>query len=408
MSTTSTLLRDRDEDDSGKVGMVELFFDLVFVFAVTQLSHALASELSVVNALRVGLLIVAVWWVWVFTAWATNWLEPENGPVRAMLFGLMLAGLAMSVAIPGAFGDRGMLFAGAYVLMQLGRTLFVVWAVRADRALRLNFIRILIWLAAAAPFWLLGAWAEGWGRFALWLVALGIELASPALYFRVPVLGPSTTGDWSVEGSHMAERCGLFIIIALGESLLMTGGTYSGIEHPSWPATAAFALGFASAVAMWWIYFDIGAGQGVRHIEESDDPGRMARRGYTYLHLPIVAGVIIAAVADEVVLHHPTGDGTALPEMLVILGGPFLFLAGNAAFKAIPLGHWPLSHQVGMGLLGALVLASVFVSPVVLSALSTLVLVVVAVWENRSLGGSAKEAGPAEALPRADALDPAA
>lgn len=392
MSATSTLLRDREDEESGKVGRVELFFDLVFVFAVTQLSHAMAAELSVVNALRVGLMICAVWWVWVNTAWATNWLAPETGPVRAMLFAMMLAGLAMSTAIPGAFGGAGLLFAGAYVVMELGRTLFVLWAVRHDRALVLNFARIMAWLAASAPFWLLGAWAEGWGRFALWSVAMSIVMAAPALYFQTPFLGRSTTSDWAVEGAHMAERCGLFIIIALGESLLMTGATYSGIADPGWAHGAAFGLGFASAVAMWWIYFDIGAEQGVRHMEESGDPGRMARAGYTYLHLPIVAGIIVTAVADEVVLHHPlgspSGDGTALPEMLVILGGPMLFLVGNAAFKAIPLGHWPLSHRVGIGLLGMLVMVSVFVAPVALCGLSTLVLVVVAVWENRSLRGS--------------------
>lgn len=395
MSDTTTLLRDRDTDGSGKVGMVELFFDLVFVFAVTQLSHALAADLSVLSALRVALLICAVWWVWVFTAWATNWLEPETGPVRAMLFGLMLAGLLMSVAIPSAFGPGGLLFAGAFVAMQLGRTLFVLWAMRRDRAQLLNFTRILIWLAAAAPFWLVGGWVEGWWRFAFWVVAVGIEMASPAMYFQVPWLGRSTTGDWSVEGSHMAERCGLFVIIALGESLLMTGATYSAIASPDWNSTAAFGLGFVSAVAMWWIYFDIGAGQGVRHIEESGDPGRMARAGYTYLHLPIVAGIIVSAVADEVVLQQPGsapgGPGTGLAMTLVILGGPFLFLLGNAAFKAIPLGWWPLSHRVGMGLLGALVLVSVFVSPVLLAALSTAALVLVAVWENRSLGGHRTE-----------------
>ena len=387
MSVTSALLRDRDGKDSGKVGMVELFFDLVFVFAVTKLSHALAADLSVLNALQVATMVCAVWWVWVNTAWATNWLAPETGVVRAMLFALMLGGLVMSTAIPGAFGDRGMLFAGAYVAMEFGRTLFVLWAVRHDRPLFLNFVRILAWFAAAAPFWLLGAVAEGWGRFVLWVVAMAISYAAPALYFRTPFLGRSTTGDWTLEGSHMAERCGLFIIIALGETLLMTGGTYSGIAQPGWPATAAFGLGFTGAVAMWWIYFDIGAKQGVLHIKESDDPGRMARSGYTYLHLPIVAGIILTAVADEVVLHHPTGDGTGLPETLVILGGPFVFLLGNAAFKAIPLGHWPRSHYAGMGLLAALLFVSLVLAPVVLMALATLVLAVVAVWENLSVGG---------------------
>ena len=372
--------------------MVELFFDLVFVFAVAQLSHSLAADLSVTNALRILVMTLAVWWVWVFTAWATNWLRPENGAVRAMLFAMMLAGLLMSVAIPQAFGAAGLLFAGAYVAMQLGRTGFVLFALRHDRPLFLNFLRILAWLGMAAPFWIAGGLLEGWWRFAFWLAALAIEYASPAMYFRVPGLGRSTTGDWQVEGGHMAERCGLFVIITLGETLLMTGATFSGIADADRATTAAFVLAFVSAVAMWWIYFDIGAEQGVKHITESGDPGRMARAGYTYLHLPIMAGIILAAVADEVVLHHPIADGTKLSEMLVILGGPLLFLAGNAAFKAIPLGWWPLSHRVGIGALGVLVLVSVFVAPVVLAGLATATLVLVAVWEGLSLGGHRTEA----------------
>lgn len=391
MSRTDTLLRDHDADDSGRVGMVELFFDLVFVFAVTQISHSLAANLTPIVALQVALLICAVWWVWVFTAWATNWLQCDTGPVRAMLFGLMFAGLLLSAAIPTAFAGNGLVFAGAYVAMQLGRTLFMIWAVGGDETLRRSFLRILVWLAVAAPFWIAGGLAEGWWRFALWVLALGIEMASPALYFGVPGLGRSRFSDWNVEGSHMAERCGLFVIIALGESLLMTGATYSAIAQPQWTHTAAFGLGFTASVAMWWIYFDIGAQQGVRHIRESHEPGEMARAGYTYLHLPIVAGIIISAVADEVVLGQP-GGVTGVGEMLVILGGPLLFLTGNAAFKAIPLGWWPLSHRVGLGILGVLVVVSVWVSPVALSALSALVLVVVAVWENRSLGGHSTEA----------------
>ena len=141
-----SLLRLRS--DGGKVEMVELFFDLVFVFAITQLSHGLLAELSGTNTLRIGVLLLAVWWVWICTSWATNWLDPNRPPVRSMLFVLMLVGLVLSASIPEAFGsaqdDKGWAFALAYVLMQVGRTLFTLWAVRGERQnLVRNFQRII-------------------------------------------------------------------------------------------------------------------------------------------------------------------------------------------------------------------------------------------------------------------------
>lgn len=211
MTLSRSLLRGRGSHDSGKVGMVELFFDLVFVFAVTQLSHSLLAHLSLGGAVQVALMMVAVWWVWIFTSWVTNWLDPEKIPIRIALFGLMVAGLLLSSSIPKAFTDRGFLFAGAYVFMQVGR----------------NFQRILVWMLCSGVFWITGSLLEGEQRLAFWALALVIELISPSVYFWVPGLGRSTLADWNVEGNHMAERCGLFVIIALGESLLVTGATFA-------------------------------------------------------------------------------------------------------------------------------------------------------------------------------------
>jgi len=132
MSISRSLLRGRGSLDSGKVGMVELFFDLVFVFAVTQLSHSLLAQLSILGAVQVALLMVAVWWVWIFTSWITNWLDPEKLTIRLGLFGLMIAGLLLSSSIPKAFTERGLMFASAFVFMQVGRTLFAIWAVRGE------------------------------------------------------------------------------------------------------------------------------------------------------------------------------------------------------------------------------------------------------------------------------------
>jgi low temperature requirement protein LtrA len=163
---TPSLMRRHDESDAGRVGTIELFFDLVFVFAVTQLSHTLGTDLSIIRMLQVSLLMFAVWWVWIYTSWVTNWLDPARIPVRLCLLALLLAGLVMSVSIPQAFGQRVVYFVGAYASMQIGRTLFFLWAVRrGPAALVRSFQRILLWAAASAVFWFFGASVENWSRF---------------------------------------------------------------------------------------------------------------------------------------------------------------------------------------------------------------------------------------------------
>jgi low temperature requirement protein LtrA len=379
-----SLLRARSEHQHGKVTFVELFFDLVFVFAITQLSHLLLAHFTPMGAVETVLLLMAVWWAWIYTSWITNWLDPERAPVRLALFALMLAGLLMSVSIPKAFESRGLTFAAAYVLIQVGRTLFMLWALRSgsDRLI-LNFQRVLCWLLLSAVFWIAGALAEGHLRLALWVTALLIEYVSPSLGFWTPHLGRSATSDWDIDGGHLAERCGLFIIIALGESILVIGATFSGL--PWTPATVgAFLSSFVSSVAMWWIYFNIGAEAASRRIVDSSDPGRIARLAYTYIQIFIVAGIIVTAVGDEFVLAHPTGH-TEVKAMVAMLGGAAFFLIGNILFKRATANRTPLSHLVGLGLLCALIPVSLIAPPVLFSGATSLVLVAVAVWETASL-----------------------
>ena len=333
--------------------MVELFFDLVFVFAVTQLSHALVAHLTPTGIAQTGLLLLAVWWVWISTSWVTNWLDPERIPVRLAVLALMFAGLLMSVSIPHAFDSRGLLFASAFVAMQVGRTLFFLWAVRREHPnMRRNFQRILIWLCVSSACWIAGAFSTHDVRFGWWALALVIESIAPLAYFWVPGLGRSAIKDWDVEGAHLAERCALFIIIALGESLLVTGATFAALEWNG-DTLAAFANAVLGTILLWWLYFDTGARRATQRIESARDPGREGRSAYTYAHILIVAGVIGCAVADEVVLAHPRhveGLGLAL-----VIGGPIVFLAGTSIFKWITNDRRapPLSHLIGLVLLGA-------------------------------------------------------
>ena len=370
-----------------RVTNVELFFDLVFVFAITQLSHNLLHHPTPVGALQTALLFLGVWWTWIFTSWVTNWLDPERTRVRVMLFLLMLAGLVLSISIPAAFEAKGMSFALAHVAMQVGRTAYVVSLVRSDAALRRNFQRTLAWMSLAGVFWVAGALVEGENRMMVWAAALLVEYAAPVAFFWVPGLGRSTLRDWQVEGGHLAERCALFIIVALGESILVTGATFADM---AWSAVnlAAFAVAFGGSVAMWWVYFDSGAERGSRAIAGDALPGRMARLGYTYLHLPIVGGIILSAVGDEMLLAHPLGRTEGMAAA-ALLGGPALYLGGNALFKRLSLGHLPLSHLVGLALLAILSVVASALPPVAVAAGATLALVVVATWERASLGAPA-------------------
>jgi low temperature requirement protein LtrA len=377
------LLRGRGGHEHGKVSFVELFFDLVFVFAVTQLSHSLIEHFTPLGAVQTLLMMLAVWWVWIFTSWVTNWLNPEKLPVRLALLVLMLFGLILSSSVPEAFESRGLAFAGAYAAMQVGRTLFFIWAVRGHPVMVRNFQRILVWLAAAAVFWLAGASVHGMARVALWAVALATEYASPSLGFFVPGLGRSTTKDWDVQGEHMAERCALFIIIALGESILVTGAIFSALEWT--PAVvAAFVSSFVGSLAMWWLYFDTSAAAGSRTISSSYDPGKLSRVVYTYIHLFIVGGIIVAAVADEFVLHHPTGHSD-FKTVVAALGSTALYLVGNLLFKWTIAGKLPVSHVAGLVAVAMLAPVAPHFPPFLLSLATSMLLIVVAVWERWSL-----------------------
>jgi low temperature requirement protein LtrA len=379
------LLRARDSHHEERVGPVELFFDLVFVFAVTQLSHAIILHPNLQGFLQAGILFVAIWWVWVETAWVTNWLDVRHIPVRLLLFFLMGVALVATISLPAAFGARGMTFVISLLVVQLGRHVFMLLALaRHNRDNFINFVRITLWALIEAGFWIAGGLADAVPtRMGYWGAAIFILNFAPTISFWLPGLGASDTRTWDIEGHHFAERCGLFIIIALGESILVTGAAF-GQSDWSWPAIAAFASAFLSALAMWWLYFDVGAERAARQIAADADPGRIARLAYTYFHMPIVAGIIVTAASDELALAHPLGHaGTA--EIICLIGGPALYLVGNLLFKRTNARHFPLSHLVGLGLLGAILPFAWLLSPLVLSIAATATLALVALWEMRSL-----------------------
>jgi low temperature requirement protein LtrA len=384
-----TMFRVIVPNEHSRVTNAELLFDLVFVFAVTQLSHTLLHHFTPLGAVQVTLLFLAVWWVWVYTTWVTNWLNPELTPVRLLLFLLMLGGLVLSTSIPTAFEGRGLWFAVTYAAMQTGRTLFWLLATpRRQTAVRHNAIRILTWLSCSAVLWISGGLSEGNTRLFLWIAALVIEYVAPAARFWTPKLGFSSIEAWAVEGGHMAERCSAFIIIALGEAIVVDGATFADLTWTPENVTA-FVSALVGSIAMWWIYFHKGAEAGSEMISKSAESGRVARIAYTYLHMPIVGGIILAAVADELVLKHPTGHSD-LKIIVSSVGGPLLFLIGTILFKYVIRGFLQFSHCFGIAALAVTAYFASEMSPLVLSIVTTAIMIVVAAWESISLGSSAE------------------
>jgi low temperature requirement protein LtrA len=378
-------LRPFGNGEVARVSNVELFFDLVFVYAVTQVSHLILKGTDTIALAQASVLLLAVWSGWIATAWSTNRLNPDDVVVRVLLFVLMALGLIQAMALPAAFGARGLVFAVTYSLFQLVRSGSVVLILRpAQDAPSLNAFRIFIWFLLAAPFWIGGGVAQDGTRLLLWSLALVIEYGGPLVGFYLPGHGRSAIGQWNVEGGHIAERCSLFIIIALGESLIMAG---TALEAIAWNGAtiSAFAVSFVSVIALWWIYFDSAMERASEHIRSAANPALMARTAYSYLHLPIVGGIILIAVAQEKIIAHPHSHAD-LATFTVLIGGPIVMLLGNIGFK-VSFRRLPFSHLLGLALIGLIGWFGVSWSLLTLGLALTGALVFVALWESLSLRG---------------------
>jgi low temperature requirement protein LtrA len=390
------LMRDRS-DGHQRVTNVELFFDLVYVFAVTQLSHYLLDHRTAPGALQAALLLAMVWQLWAYTTWMTNWLDPVRIPVRLALLVLMLVSLVMSAALPRAFGDSGLLVGLAYAVMQVGRSLFTVWALRGQPLAR-NYLRILAWCCVSGALAVAGGLAAPvLPRAVCWLAAVAVDAGGAATGFWTPWLGRSTTAEWDIEGGHFAERCQAFLLIALGESIVVIGATLAGLLGPlsaphadRAPVVAAFLVAFAGSVGLWWLYFDRSAGDAARLIAESADPGRLGRSAYHYIHPIMVAGIIVVAAGDERVLAGPDVVGAADTSWL-ILGGAGLYLAGHLAFKLTVWRRLSWPRAVALVVIALLGLAAPHVSALILSSCTAAVIIAVAVADYAQRDGGRPE-----------------
>ncbi len=377
----SRFRRRRDVVEEQGTTALELFYDLVFVFAITQVSQLLLEHLTWEGTWHASLVLLVVWWAWNYTTWVTNELDPESVVVRALLIGLMLASLLMAVAIPEAFGTRALLFVGSYVAIQVGRHVFLTF-VAAERGTieRERAGQILCWFVAAGVLWIAGGVASGSDRTALWLAALALDYGAPLVLFRVPGRSRLTASAWTVETSHFAERFQLFMIIALGESIVVTGATSAKLDLDT-ARVAAFGTAFLGTAALWWLYFNYVARIAQRRLELADDRTTLARDAYTYLHVVMVAGVIVAAVGDELAIEHPT-DRLPAAQLAAVVAGPAIYLLAHTLFRLRMAGS--LSWKRLAGALACVAVGGVgaFAPALVVAGLVVAVLVAVIAAEH--------------------------
>lgn len=374
------LLRNRDEERAS-VSYSELLFDLIYVFAVTQLSHYLLNHLDWQGYLQAIILWFAVWLAWQHTAWMTNWFNPETRSIRLLLFVLMLLGLIMASSIPEAYTTRGLVFAVCYVALQLGRTIVVVSLLDKDHYLSPNFRRILGWFCISAVFWITGALCGGYTRMLLWLVAVLCDYTSPMFGFYLPGLGRSNSSkEWTIEGQHLAERIQLFVIIAFGETIMMTGASLSDFD--AWTPTVIYAgvISFTNSLAMWWIYFDVSSEAGSRKMKRISNPGLLGLK-YHSIHVVLVGALIICAVGDELVVNHPEEEMT-MGGIFAMLGGPIIYLLSNGVYKWITCRMIAWSHVVAVVVLAVLMPFARLFSSLQLNAVTALIFIAVVAYET--------------------------
>jgi low temperature requirement protein LtrA len=310
--------------DDARVTPLELFFDLVFVLALTQCTALMADQPSWGGIAR-GLLILGVlWWAWVGYAWLTSVINPDEGAVRIAMFVAMAGLLIVSLCVPDAFEDLGLLFAGAYAVVRYGQLALFMLAARDDPDLTKSVTGLAVSSTIGVAILAGASFADGWLQGALWALAIVLDMGGPFFF---------GSEGWKLEPSHFAERHGLILIIALGESIVAIG-IGAGVDVDAAIVIAA-CVGIAIAAATWWLYFDVVALVAERRLTQAE-PGReqndVARDSYSYLHLPMVAGIVLMALGMKKTLEH-TDEPLKLEIATALLGGAAIYLLAHVAFR---------------------------------------------------------------------------
>ncbi|BCH29332.1 membrane protein [Mesorhizobium sp. L-8-10] len=327
----TSALRSLGERDMPRVTNMELFFDLVYVFTIIQLSHFLLDHQSWMGALQAATLFAAVWWAWNYTAWATNWVDPNHPSGRLLIVVLMACALLMAIAMPYAYSSRAELFVGAYVAMAIIRAAYMALVFRGQRMGR-NYAQLGAWSAISGCFWIAGALLPEL-RVWLWIVAVLLDYAAPYVGFWLPGISSTPMESWPLKGLHLLERNQQVFIIALGESILLLGGMLVGNALGADSVIAA-AIGFLLIVSLWWLYFVHLTETGEHRFAHDGDHTKLARASLAYAHGVMVCGAIVVAVAIELIVAHPR-DAVHAPAVIITAAGPGIFLAGSALFHRV-------------------------------------------------------------------------
>ncbi|MER5534837.1 low temperature requirement protein A [Streptomyces mirabilis] len=367
-----------------EVTPLELFFDLVYVFAIGQLSHRLLVHPTWTGAAQALVLYLAVYAAWAYTTWAVTLVPAEDPRTRRMLLGVMLAGLFMNAAIPRAFGDAGWVFVATFLLIHIGRTVWLL-TVGLDPVNQEHFIRVLVWFVGAAPLWLIGAAVDGGARLTWWAAAILVELAGTWAAHPLPGRRLDSR-EVAFAGGHLLERGRLFMIIAFGETIMTTGTALTTAPYaPMTLLTSSVAL--IGTVALFWLFFSRSE-HVVHHYEQTEDPIRAGRSGVISL-MASVAGIIAAAAGDERVIAHPV-EHAGITTNLLLFGGPALYIGAQTWHGATLFDALSPARLVT---LSALVVgcAVTTAAPAYLSAIvAATIVVALAVFEDRHQPGRAR------------------
>src|SRR5215213_3578163 len=376
MSTADSASAEKEGGDPNeqRVTSLELFFDLVFVFALTQVTGFLADHLTWVGMIQGAALLFVLWWAWGGYVWLTNAVPAEEViPVRLVILIAMAAMLVASLAVPDAFGEYGVLFGLAYFVVRLLHVLLFVLAIGSTPETQQAFLRLAPGFLVAPALLIPAGFLDGFAQGALWAVAIGIDLGVSL------VRGVS---GFRVHAGHFVERFGLIIIIALGESIVAIGVGASGLALRTGVVLAA-VLGVALAAALWWAYFDLFMLVAERRLSSAkgEERARLARDTYTYLHLPTVAGIIFAALGIEQTLAH-VGEPLGTIPAVALCGGVALYLLGHNAFRLRDEGSVSVPRLVVAVVCLALIRVGVSVSSILTLAVLTVLLCGLAAFET--------------------------
>jgi low temperature requirement protein LtrA len=374
-----------------QVTPLELFFDLVFVLAITQCTQLMSND-PTWGGLGKGLLVLGLlWWSWVGYAWLTSVVDPEEDAVRGVIFVAMAGLLLAALCVPDAFGDLGLTFALAYAVVRMAQIGLFLLASRDEPELHKSVVGLAVSTAVGVAILAAGSFLDPAGQAAVWGLALALDMAGPYFF---------GSAGWKLVPAHFAERHGLILIIALGESIVAIGVGVAG--HLSFAQGVAAVVGMALAAALWWLYFDVVFRVAAARLERAAvgrEQNEMARDSYSYLHFPMVAGIVLGALGLKKTLAH-VGDPLGVVPAFALLGGLAAYLIGHVSFRYRHIHTLNRRRTLLALIFLALVPVATEISALAIVAIATALVWILIAYETRIYGeGRARVRGTAAPAP---------